>query len=71
MKIIYYHVSVFCSTDQITTMKATCDRLIMQVRVAPDCYGDPNRSAIYHIIMERFSSLVCIDNIIHCIYHLI
>ncbi|KAH9501774.1 C2cd2p, variant 2 [Dermatophagoides farinae] len=42
----------------ITTMKATCDRLIMQVRVAPDCYGDPNRSAIYHIIMERFSSLL-------------
>nr|XP_027196326.1 uncharacterized protein LOC113790820 isoform X1 [Dermatophagoides pteronyssinus] len=41
----------------ITTMKATCDRLIIQVRVAPDCYGDPNRSAIYHVIMERFSSL--------------
>lgn len=39
-------------------MKATCDRLIIQVRVAPDCYGDPNRSAIYHVIMERFSSLV-------------
>ncbi|OTF78989.1 hypothetical protein BLA29_007272, partial [Euroglyphus maynei] len=41
----------------ITTMKATCDRLIIQVRVAPDYHGDPNRSAIYHVIMEKFSSL--------------
>ncbi|KAH9413577.1 Protein kinase C conserved region 2 (CalB) [Dermatophagoides pteronyssinus] len=47
----------------ITTMKATCDRLIIQVRVAPDCYGDPNRSAIYHVIMERFSSLLKVVSI--------
>ncbi|KPM02231.1 hypothetical protein QR98_0006400 [Sarcoptes scabiei] len=40
----------------ITTMKASCDRLILQVRALPGLGYDVNRSAIYDVVLEKFSS---------------
>lgn len=57
---VSHHQSDHIVLPQIATLKAICDRLIMEVRVSsrPD---ETTQAALYEITLERFSSLVSLS----------